>query len=279
MNNLPFKLLCCFYLTVHARIREDGCQITDNTRYESTLDIEVPCNNSSSWLSCDSTCSEGITRCKDNTTAVLQCNCVTFDKENKITEAGKCMYNCGYFQDANILYNPLPNNPDIVTDYMCEKQFNRTGTLCGKCKDGFFTLAYSYDMTCIECANGKSNWLKYMLAAFLPLTIFYFIIVFLQINITSSHFNAFVYFSHMLSVPAISRVFLVSNRNRKTFQTLIRVLGNFYGIWNLDFFRFNKLNICLGSNTLQTLALDLLIGAYPVLLIILSYTLVNLYDK
>ena len=52
-----------------------------------------------------------------------------------------------------------------------------------------------------------------------------------------------------------------------------------YGIWNLDFFRSFDLGICLGTDTLQTLALDLAIGAYPPLLMLLTYVLIRLYDS
>ena len=52
-----------------------------------------------------------------------------------------------------------------------------------------------------------------------------------------------------------------------------------FTVWNLDIIRSIKLNICLGTNTLQTLALDLAVGAYPLLLILLSYLLIHLYDS
>ena len=52
-----------------------------------------------------------------------------------------------------------------------------------------------------------------------------------------------------------------------------------YGIWNLDFFRSFDLGICLGTSTLQTLSLDLLVAVYPLLLMALSYALITLYDR
>ena len=51
-----------------------------------------------------------------------------------------------------------------------------------------------------------------------------------------------------------------------------------YGIWNLDFFRSFDLGICLRTDTLQTLALDLAVGVYPLLLMLLTYVLIHLYD-
>ena len=49
-------------------------------------------------------------------------------------------------------------------------------SLCGKCKDGHYPLAYFYNMNCVEYQDGKSNWWKFVLAAFLPLTVFYLVL-------------------------------------------------------------------------------------------------------
>ena len=48
-------------------------------------------------------------------------------------------------------------------------------------------------------------------------------------------------------------------------------------IWNLDFFRTVLPDICLHLTTLQVLALDYLIAVYPMLLMVIAYTLVELH--
>ena len=52
-----------------------------------------------------------------------------------------------------------------------------------------------------------------------------------------------------------------------------------YGIWNLDFFRSLPLNICLDLTTLQTLALDYAIAVYPLVLLVITYTLIELHAR
>ena len=54
---------------------------------------------------------------------------------------------------------------------------------------------------------------------------------------------------------------------------------SFLSIWNLDFFRLLYSPFCLHPNasTLQVLSLDYIIAAYPLALIILTYTLVRLH--
>ena len=165
---------------------------------------------------------------------------------------------------------------------MCN--MHRTGTLCGKCQDGYYPLAYSYDMKCVQCPNAKSNWWKFVLAAFLPLTVFCFIILFFKINVASSRFQGFLFYSQVISMPAMVRVFLLlgvykSKSDAIAAHVAVRCLAAFYGIWNLDFFRSVDFGICLGTDTLQTLALDLIVGVYPLLLIVVSYVLIEMYDR
>ena len=57
------------------------------------------------------------------------------------------------------------------------------------------------------------------------------------------------------------------------------MLLSLYGIWNLDFFRPFYSDLCLGIGILPTLALDYAIAVYPLLLMIISYLLIVLYDR
>ena len=208
----------------------------------------------------------------EQTLSVLKSFCATIDEDNQVLEAGHCLYNLNYVHGLE--YSNFPKNKSMQSK--CE-HLNRTGTLCGKCQDGYYPLAYSYDMKCVQCPNGKSNWWKFVLAAFLPLTIFYIIILFFKVNVASSSFQGFLFFCQTISLPAFIRVFILIHT--KTVHIAIQCLTTFYGIWNLDFFRSMNFGICLGTDTLQTLALDLIIGAYPLLLIVVSYVLIKLYGR
>ena len=125
-------------------------------------------------------------------------------------------------------------------------------------------------------SHGASNWWKYLLAAFLPLTVFYFIIILMKINITSSYLHGYVLYAQIISAPGITREILtVSSESNVSYA---KWLGSLYQIWNLDFFRLVIPGNCLGTDTLLTLALDYIIGIYPLSLLVLSYVLIHLYD-
>ena len=58
-------------------------------------------------------------------------------------------------------------------------------------------------------------------------------------------------------------------------QTIVTM----YGIWNLDFFRTIVPPVCLPLNTIQIIALDYLVAAYPLLMLACFYVLVTAHDR
>ena len=67
--------------------------------------------------------------------AVLNCNCVSYDNESKLTYVGACFYNCITSGPSNHLsIQELPENPEmLINNYSICKYFHRTGLLCGDC--------------------------------------------------------------------------------------------------------------------------------------------------
>ena len=119
-----------------------------------------------------------------------------------------------------------------------------------------------------------------MLAAFTPVTLFYFFVVIFKINVTSSRLHGVVVFSQVLSMPAFVRpVLLTISTTNKLALTTAKVLLAFYSQWNLDLLRSVIPDICLNVTTLQALALEYVIAFYPFLLIFTSYLFIELYDR
>ena len=208
--------------------------------------------------------------CEINTELTILNHCITFDKSTNSTEIGSCIYVA-----SKILHEKEMSNVLRLADSICGK-FKRNGILCGKCQEGYSPLAYSYDMKCVQCPHGASNWWKYLLAAFLPLTVFYFIIILMKINITSSYLHGYVLYAQIISAPGITREILIVTSEYNV--SYAKWVGSLYQIWNLDFFRLVIPGNCLGTDTVLTLALDYTIGIYPLSLLVLSYVLIHLYD-
>ena len=212
-----------------------------------------------------------VVKCNGTNLLVLDCSCVTFDNETNSTFMGNCAYNCGLYAKYN-LYNPLP-------DQLCAQK-GRTGTLCGECLPDHYPLAYSFNLACIECHNIRWNWFRYVMAAFIPLTLFSFFILFFKINTTFGHINVVIYVCQSLSIPMWSRVLMTNTlHSTSALSILFKLILSIYGIWNMDFFRPFYSDLCLGIDILPTLALDYVIAVYPLLLMIISYLLIVLYDR
>ena len=175
-------------------------------------------------------------------------------------------------------YISLPSNVSELDDVMCSP-FNRTGMLCGKCKDGYYPLVNSLDVNCVQCPNGWSNLWKFVMVAFLPLTVFYIIILLFRVNATSSQLHGFIYCCQGIALPALLRGELLFASNKKGSELSVKTIGVLYGIWNLDILRSLDLGICLPVDTLTALALDVAVGVYPLLLILITCVLIKLYDR
>ena len=213
---------------------------------------------------------------------ILDCYCATYKEIDGLIEVGQCMYNCARYNKNLIdeVYNALPANTSDWNKFMCG-EFNRSGTLCGKCdaEKNLYPRAYSFNLTCIECKDGASNWWKYIISAYLPLTIFYLIIFILKVDIHSSYLKGYIIFSQFLTVPATIRILLLVAQNKPAVHNVMQFLGALLGVWNLDFFRTYHNNICLPIGSLANLFLDLAVAVYPILLMIITYILITLYDQ
>lgn len=224
--------------------------------------------------------------CNGSYSASIQtCYCATQDESTGLLQVGACSYNCGHRAEGLhhsdlYLYSLLPRNATQL-DTICSS-LNRAGALCGRCLQNHFSLAYSFNWTCVQCSNYKWNWLRYIAAAYLPLTLFCLAIVVFQANLASSHLYALVTYMQVIAMPVTCRIMLEyfsEDRVSLVSATAVKVLLSLYGVWNLDFFRPFYSDICLGIGVLPTLALDYLIAIFPLLFMAFVYIAITLYDK
>lgn len=162
---------------------------------------------------------------------VLSSLCFTYNDVLNVTSVGASIY-VGTYQSVSGNYDELRNNKSALNTLFCD-EINRAGTLCSQCKQDYFPLAYSFDLACVPCPGGHRNWWKYVLAAFLPLTIFYLLVLFFHVSVASSFLHGFVVYCQTIASPLVLRGLLVGYLE----NPMVRLLMAFYGVWNLDFFR------------------------------------------
>ena len=241
----------------------------------------------------------GTVVCKDMFVWVQPCYCMYFDHAYNRSILGSCMSTCFYSNNSEFgkMYfriERLPvQNAGEFNRLMCNLQLfhmdvHREGRFCGQCAEGYGLAVYSYHYaSCIPCSDcGYKNWLRYFVVALLPLTVFYFLVVTLRINVTSSYLNGLVLTIQCLLSPIQLRLFdsWVNALNSGTSSSLslsVNIATSIFGIVNLDFFRMLYPHFCLHPklNFLHVSALDFIIALYPFLLIFLTYYLVTMYDR
>ena len=214
---------------------------------------------------------------------VLHRFCMTQNKERRKIVVGPCPYNNeveDYHEDTK--YASLPSNVTELDTVMCGDT-SRNGQLCGQCMEGHSPPVYSYYPQCVNCTAGTNNWAKYLAVSLLPTTAFFIGALVFRFRATSPLLNGYILFCQIVTSPPVLRLVAYSIHNNVYVAQDIRIVSYicsaYQSIWNLDFFRLAYTPFCLHPNasTLQVLSLDYIIAAYPLALIILTYTLVRLH--
>ena len=215
---------------------------------------------------------------------ISTCYCMTVDEGKNKTVVGNCAYACHtptqWFPD-----------PDELNAHMCNERWNRTGQLCAQCMDGCGPLVYSYSLQCVQCSSTTvRESLGLLLASFLPLTVFCFIIISLRISGARPPLSTFILVSQVMSAPQyMQTIFTPKPYNTWTSKYVSnsahdncwKLFATFFGPWNLDVLRVFYPQMCISPHmtTLQVIFLEYAIGLYPLFLLGVTFFLVRLYDR
>ena len=208
---------------------------------------------------------------------LLTCHCMSYSEKFDTVIMGECPYLC-----TSHYYYQIPDSNDKLTS-TCSAviQQNRTGQLCSKCVEGYAPSAYSYGIQCADCTNYHHNWIKYLLIAYLPVSVLYLAVIAFKLNAMSPSMNACIFVCQMVSSPSFMSLISGYIYTQTEFPIDLDVITFVYGVWNLDFFRLAFPPLCLHPSitTLQVISLDYIIAMYPLLLIFITYGLVKVHDQ
>ncbi len=291
MSTSTFIQLCCYFTLFAAHPIIASANVLSNTERDSSLDEAVisttcptwymPASNDSEKCVCGDTITyifDGKLKCLPNERVSLFVGyCMTYTDNQ--TLVGKCPYKVGRSNESDIV---LPKNVSELNEVMCGPM-NRTGLLCSQCKTGFTNSVLSYERQCVKCSRDTWEGIAlFLVLAILPTTIFYLIIMSCKIDISSGPMNAVLGVIQTLLAETNRNpaMFLFrSHHNLSNYTALI--MYTFIGIWNLDFFRYVIPPFCHSPSltSLQAEALEYVIAIYPLLLVVVTYMFVELYDR
>ena len=286
-----FMISVCWGRAIHPAVEILDESEIGRPRGESNVIEEQSCptwyretkHNGVTRCVCGSTL-EGIVTCDYATleTLILAGSCITYNSTINDTVVGRCPFNYHY-PDSQIFYVTLPNDTFELNSFMCSG-LNRTGLLCSQCQQGLGPTVLSYKKQCVECFEKGYGWLLYITATLIPTTCFCFLVMIFQFHVTSAEMNAFVFFCQFItcaSTLANTYTYVRYNTNLTMIHAFEFALLTFYGIWNLEFFQYFIPSFCISidMSTLHTLALDNVVAIYPLVLTVMIYFCIELYDR
>ena len=207
-------------------------------------------------------------------TIVMQCYCMT--EVDGVASVAFCFHTCFSLTS----YYTLPCHVSQLQNFTCPPYLNKHGQFCSKCIQGYAYPVYSYSLSCVKCVDYTYNWLKYLAAAYLPLTFFYILVAIFFISFTSPILSGVVTMFQLAANP-ISLIYIHQGYGGDLESGIIlKIIATFASVWNLDFGRLFY-SFCLRPDVsaLQLSALEYGIVVYPVVLILITYLFVKLHDR
>ena len=220
------------------------------------------------------------------------------------TEFNNCYFQggtCSNTPGQNYSGHCPPSYSKCSSNY-CTCSDGHNGTLCGQCIDGYSVAINSPYMSCVPCDSSATvykGWALLIALDFIPITVMVAIIAVLNVNLNQGSLSGYIFLCQMITIPFPSVGYpswLVSDAPAIYYD--FRFLFFFLlplTIWNIGFIyypsyfflsyyydtQYNPLSICISQSTtpLAYLLFWYVISFYPLLLTLLTYCVIVMYDK
>ena len=204
--------------------------------------------------------------------------CMTFEEMERTIYIAPCTFSGNFSTTGNGRYVGLPvKNASELNTHMCGPM-NRRGRLCSECIEGFGPSIISSGLVCSKCTGIWYGVPLYLFLEFIPITLFFVVILFFRVNITSAPMVAFVFFSHII-VAAFLTYGAVLRFEHPTAYYLVSGVVTLYGFWNLDFFRYILPPLCVSPDLkhIHIILMDYVSAFYPLCLICFTWIVIKLH--
>ena len=214
--------------------------------------------------------------------------CATYNDDTKLLS----ITNCPHYQAYGYNLSPsgqivLPRNLSQLNDYMCGP-LNRKGVLCSECANGFGPSVTSFGYKCANCTDTWYGLPLFLVVEFVPITVFYLIILVFQISVMSAPMPCFIMYAQCIVVVFHLSIYTDNELRRQivfdkngNLRFDMKIIYTIYGVFNLDFFRLITPPFCISSH-LKTIYITLfgyISVLYPLFLIFLTWVCVELHSR
>ena len=227
----------------------------------------------------DKTRYRGIFRCNESVAFVQHGYWVGYlkyinsTKENSLASAlcpkGFCTNNTKFEEEHQLPFSTSEN----TSMYICNA--NRTGLVCGKCKGNYSAYYHSTAFWCKSSDLCHLGWLFYILSEMIPVTLFFLMVIALNISFTSGPLNGVIFFMQVVDTIKIKAENFIWFGPVHKFTYIHKFL---YRMFSLNFFCVKSLSFCIvpGASALDLLAFRYVTIIYSLLLIVGTVALVKL---
>ena len=212
--------------------------------------------------------------------------CLTSENEGQYYH-GQCPISHS-FNRTDRMHSQLPCNPckpDQLNTLMCG-DYKRKGLLCGKCKEGYGLAVYSYDQKCVDCSKLSIGYAitVYLMLEFIPVTLFFMIIVIFRLNITSGPLLRYVLFCQYFIFCIKEHTFIydyMQSHLSAFLKLLLYVSVTVSEIWSMNFFKTIMPPFCISDRMtgIHVQMLSLVKSIYPIVLVIITCILMELHAR
>ena len=164
--------------------------------------------------------------------------------------AGKCPFIPSGNKFSVSLPKEIVDVSSFDEDVMCSHS-NRSGVLCSQCNND---SALSFNSVMFKCKPADQchsyNWIIFILAPLVPLTVLFYCVVIFDINLASGYAYTFLFFAQTASSRSVATMvnnglLYLKNKNYRIGYFPVRFL---YSLFNLDFNWILGDNICSGND-------------------------------
>ena len=244
------------------------------------------CSSSIKCDACDSTC--GLSELVQKTNYVKEKNgqCISYDSSSSKEVTGQCPY----------FYYNYTCSSDFDSNSFAKCARHRTGALCGTCIDNYGIPLNSLYLECVDCLNDDlMGWLKFILLEIVPITIMVTLILIFNMKISNGSINGYIFYCQVITInipgwyyPAwISSLwFHQSSQANLNYEELYQFSGTTlpFSVWNLNFLTAipvppAQFSVTCHANALIAITFWYVVAVYPLLLLVLLYVWLKLYDE
>ena len=219
-----------------------------------------------------------IVRCTEEGVNLRVGYCMTYEELERTIYIAFCPFSGNFSTNDDGRYIKIPTkNVSELNTYMCQPM-NRKGQLCSRCIQGFGPSVISLGLVCSNCTGAWYGVPLYLFLEFVPITVFYVIILVFRVHITSAPMVTFVFFSQVI-VSTFLNYGAELKFEHPTAYYLILVVVTLCGFWNLDFFRYILPPFCVTPQlkNIHIVLINYVSAFYSLCLICITWIVIKLH--